>query len=222
MRPRLLDLFCGVGGAAMGYARAGFDVVGVDIVPQPRYPFRFWQLNAFDLEPWVLMAFDAVHASPPCQVHASLRVATNAREHGDAIPATRALLRASGRPYVIENVVGAPLINPVRVCGSSLGLGTDTHELRRHRLFECSFAVLVPPCAHNGRRVLGIYGDHARDNRRASSIATGHFTDPAGLAAARDALDIPWATWPELTQAIPPAYTELIGGYLRDAIEAPV
>lgn len=217
MRPRLLDLFCGAGGAAMGYHRAGFDVLGVDINPQPRYPFPFMQADALKiLEHWWIQqevgAFQAIHASPPCQAHTSLNVMWNAREHADLVGPTRDLLRQTGLPYVIENVVGAPLIEPFRLCGSSFGLGTDTHELRRHRLFETNWGIgLVPPCGHSTMPVLGIYGDHARDRRRARSVEDGQFRAAEGLALAREALGIPWANWRELSQAIPPAFTEWIG-----------
>ena len=146
MRPRLLDLFCGAGGAAMGYHRAGFDVVGVDIRPQPRYPFEFHQADALE---FLLDGFDAIHASPPCQAHTALSVMWNAREHPNLIPETRRLILEIGLPYVIENVVGArrELDHPVEICGAALGLGTATHQLARHRLFECSFPAMVPPCA---------------------------------------------------------------------------
>jgi len=223
VRPRLLDLFCGAGGAAMGYHRAGFEVVGVDIRPQPRYPFEFVQADALqvlrfyvdDAQPWEGCAerFDAIHASPPCQAHTALSVMWNAREHPDLIALTRALLGQTGLPYVIENVEGAPLKDPVRICGASVGLGTRTHELRRHR-FETNWPLMVPPCAHSGRPVLGVYGDHARDRRRARSVENGQFRAAEGLAMAREAFEMSWATWRDISQAIPPAYTELIGHQL--------
>ena len=227
MKPRLLDLFCGAGGAAMGYHRAGFEVVGVDIKPQPRYPFEFWQQDAL----WTLeeqnkigeewgWKFDAIHASPPCQAHTALAVMWNAREHENLIPQTRELLEATGLPYVIENVEGAPLNEPVRICGASVGLGTATHELRRHRLFETNWSLMVPPCAHSGRPTLGVYGDHARDRRRSRSVENGQFRAAEGLAMAREAFDMPWGNWRELSQAIPPTYTELIGHQLLAHIRA--
>lgn len=223
--PRLLDLFCGAGGAAAGYARAGFEVFGVDDRPQPRYPCEFVQADALRLmKDWLLGGnlqdgtcladFSAIHASPPCQAHTSLNVMWNAREHADLISPTRELLQATGLPYVIENVEGSPLIDPTRICGSSVGLGTETHELRRHRLFETNWAFMVPPCAHSGRPTLGVYGDHARDRRRSRSVENGQFRAAEGLAMAREAFEMPWANWRELSQAIPPAYTELIGHQL--------
>lgn len=138
-RPRALDLFCGAGGAAMRLHRAGFDVVGVDIKRQPRYPFQFIQGDALAL-PVRLEDFDLVWASPPCQAHTALSKMWNAREHVDRIPETRALLVKSGVPYVIENVPGAPLKASLRLCGTMFDLRTPCGaELRRHRYFESSF-----------------------------------------------------------------------------------
>jgi DNA (cytosine-5)-methyltransferase 1 len=216
-RPRLLDLFCKAGGAGKGYADAGFEVVGVDIEPQPRYPFEFIQADAltFPLD-W----FDAVHASPPCQAHSAMAVMWNAGTHPDLIEPIRKRLIAAGLPYVIENVVGAPLDHPVRICGAALGLGTSTHQLARHRLFETNFPVMVPPCAHGQRPTLGIYGDHARDRRRSIRIGYGQMGAADGLAAARQSMGIDWMNWREISQAIPPAYTEHIGHYLMAEINA--
>ena len=217
-RPRLLDLFCGAGGAAMGYHRAGFDVVGVDHKPQPRYPFEFVEHDALDYlhHAWGLDEFDAIHASPPCQAHTAMGAMWNARRHLDLIADTRRLLRRHPLlPYVIENVEGAPLEDPVTICGSSAGAVDDVYELRRHRLFETNWPLLVPPCAHGRRPVLGVYGDHGRDRRRIGHPDRG--TDlPAGeaLERARTVMEMPWANWRELSQAIPPAYTELIGHQL--------
>ncbi len=212
---RLLDLFCGAGGAAMGYHRAGFDdIVGIDIGPQPNYPFRFIQADAL-APPVDLDTFDLVHASPPCQAHTALSVMHNAREHDDLIPATRELL--AGHRFVIENVPGAPLLNPVQLCGTAFKLGTNAsdgwRDLRRHRLFESTFPMLVPACSHNGPTI-GLYGDHARDRRR--NERTGEsgvdFPDRDKLRLGREAMGMPWAErWREITEAIPPAYTEYIG-----------
>lgn len=132
MKPRLLDLFCGAGGAGMGYHQAGFDVVGVDINPQPDYPFEFHQADAMEFP---LDGFDAIHASPPCQVFTALKTMHNAGEHFDLLTPMRARLKEWGGPYVIENVPGAPMQDHVTLCGSSFGLGVKKYdrELRRHR-----------------------------------------------------------------------------------------
>jgi DNA (cytosine-5)-methyltransferase 1 len=232
---RLLDLFCKAGGAARGYADAGFEVVGVDIEPQPRYPFAFVQADALALDRRFLSFFDAIHASPPCQAHTSMKTMHNAKEHANLIPATRALLQASGLAYIIENVEGAKahLIQPVRLCGTMFGLGIDDAELRRHRLFETSFPIpLAPPCQHGGRDVVGVYGGHIRNRRRARTIGiygegardsrrkfdkgVPDFTTDQG----RVAMGIDWMTTAELSQAIPPAYTEWLGWQLFAALES--
>jgi DNA (cytosine-5)-methyltransferase 1 len=230
MKPRLLDAFSGAGGCGRGYQLAGFHVTGVDIKPQPRYAgdefvqgdaveFLRRLLAGHEVAGWQLEDFAAIHASPPCQGHSALAVMWNAREHPDLVPVTRELLKASGLPYVIENVVGAPLDHPVTLCGAALGLGTATHHLARHRLFETSFPMMVPPCAHGTRPVLGVYGDHARDRRRSTKVGEGQFAAAEGLRMAREAMGIDWMNWREISQAIPPRYTEHIGSYLLGAIE---
>jgi DNA (cytosine-5)-methyltransferase 1 len=225
---RLLDLFCCAGGAAMGYHRAGFEVVGVDIRPQPRYPFEFHQADALT---YPLDGFDAIHASPPCQAHTALKSMWNAREHLDLIPETRERLTASGLPWVMENVPGAPMTHAIVLCGSMFRLGCAGAELRRHRLFESSFPMLSPSCCHGwsaqptighaggtSRRtaqrhaVIGVYGGHGRDRRRT------HNTPGFSTAARAEAMGIAWMTGAELSQAIPPAYTEYIGRHLMEAL----
>jgi DNA (cytosine-5)-methyltransferase 1 len=216
-RPRLLDLFCCAGGAAMGYHRAGFDVVGVDVLPQPNYPFAFHQADALTFP---LDGFDAIHASPPCQANIKGLGAVNAalgREntHVDLIPETRARLRAAGVPYVIENVVGAALLAPVRVCGSAFAL-----PIRRHRMFESNVMLLVPSCEHDREREAkywtsyqnGVKGRRAKVVQVYGQGAERHEWGPA--------LGIDWMTPGELTQAIPPAYTEHIGRQLLLAVNA--
>jgi DNA (cytosine-5)-methyltransferase 1 len=207
-RPRLLDLFCGAGGAAMGYHRAGFDVVGVDIKPQPNYPFEFHHADALAVTgdfAWIdfLLAFDAIHASPPCQAYSVATPAYARDGHPDLVAATRELLEATGLPYVIENVPGAPLDNPVILCGSSLGL-----RVRRHRLFETNWPLMVPPCmhAHQGQPV-GVYGGGTGKGQKRGRKAMSS-------AEAIAVMEMPWASRNEAVQAIPPAYTELVGAQL--------
>ncbi len=217
-RPRLLDLFCGAGGAAVGYHRAGFDVVGVDIKPQPHYPFEFVQGDALEtLSPFWMDAtfFEAVHASPPCQAFTDLKDMHNALTHADLLTPTRELLEATDLPYIIENVEGAPMTPTITLCGSSFGLGAEGARLQRHRHFETNWPLLGPPCAHGvAQRVIGVYGGHGRDSRR--TVNTQDFS----TEARREAMGIDWMTGAELSQAIPPAYTELIGHQLLAHIRA--
>ena len=198
-RPKLLDLFCGAGGAAMGYHRAGFDVTGVDLHPQPEYPFKMFEADAMTFS---LSGFDVVHASPPCQAYSSLRTifATARGDHPNLVDDVRAKFVANGVPYVIENVVGSPLRNAFVLCGSMFGLA-----VRRHRLFECSEIILNPSCQHPPVRAVAVYGDHAQDG------SAGRINRAKTLVEGRDAMGIDWMSWRPLTQAIPPAYTEHIG-----------
>jgi DNA (cytosine-5)-methyltransferase 1 len=215
-RPRLLDLYCCEGGAGMGYHLAGFDVVGVDIVARPRYPFEFHQGDALAYLEQHGHLFDAIHASPPCQDHSSLK--SMAGDHGTAhlLPDTRAALIALRRPWIMENVPGAPMPNAVMLCGSMFGLGADCedgyHQLRRHRLFEHHPDVPAwPPytCQHVGQP-MGVYGGGggARSN--------GRYQARRDEAVA--ALGTPWMTKHGVTQAIPPAYTEHLGAALLAAL----
>jgi DNA (cytosine-5)-methyltransferase 1 len=145
----------------------------------------------------------------------------NAREHPDLIDQTRRLLRQTGLPYVIENVPGAPLRDAVTICGAALGLHANGRDLARHRLFECSFPVMVPPCAHGSRPVLGVYGDHARLRRRhhRGDQRGSQLVQAEGRRWASDLMGIDWMTWKELSQAIPPAYTQHIGHFLMNAVQ---
>jgi DNA (cytosine-5)-methyltransferase 1 len=216
-RPRLLDLFCGAGGAAMGYYRAGFDVVGVDIKPQPHYPFEFHQADALDCAPlaWGAELFDAIHASPPCQAYCDLQK-QNKREYPDLIGPVRERLRETGIPYVIENVEGAPLILGVTLCGTMFpGL-----RVIRHRGFECyGFKASEPPhprhplvFTHDKRKA-----HHGKLDQDASFVQVtggGNCT----VANARAAMGIDWMTKDELNEAIPPAYTEHVGRWLLVAV----
>lgn len=210
---RLLDLFCGAGGAGMGYHQAGFEVVGVDIKPRPHYPFAFIQADALALNPEFVASFDAIHASPPCQAHTALKSMHNAKAHPDLVEPTRRMLAAASRPWVMENVPGAPMLDHIVLCGTMFGLGTGDAELRRHRLFEMSDAPLfVPQCRHERPRVIGVYGGHGRDRRRK------HNTQDFSVERRREAMGIDWMTGAELSQAIPPAYTKWIGSHLLELL----
>lgn len=222
-KPRLLDLFCGAGGCSMGYHRAGFEVTGVDLKPMPRYPFEFIQGDALEYLAAHGHEYDVIHASPPCQAFTSMKVMHNARDHHDLLTPTRALLESAGRPWVIENVVGAPIHHGIMLCGSMFGLGVEVYDgwrqLRRHRWFEASVAMLAPPCQHSGATI-GIYGDHARDRRRKPGVRERgvDFPDADKLQLASTAMGIDWMIWKELSQAIPPAYTEYIGRQLLPVV----
>jgi DNA (cytosine-5)-methyltransferase 1 len=206
--PRLLDLFCGAGGAGMGYHRAGFDVTGVDIKPQPRYPFRFVQADALEYLRAHGHEYDAVHASPPCQAYSVMRSRHRHITHPRLYEATRDVLRAVCRLWVIENVIGAPADHAIVLCGATFGL-----RVYRHRSFESSHLLLAPPhgphlirCARQGTR--------ARPDQFV--VVTGNC---CGVAQARLAMGIDWMVRDELSQAIPPAYTEFIGRQLLPAIQ---
>ena len=203
---RLLDLFCGAGGAAMGYHLAGFEVVGVDVNPQPRYPFEVHEADAMTFP---LDGFDAVHASPPCTDHSSQTFTL--RGTGWMLPATVDRLAAVGLPYVIENVERAHLPGAVVLCGRSFGIA----KLKRHRKFLTSFPTLVPPCACGRDRPIGVYGDLSRNDRALGDRSDGYQRGlRAGVHTARELLGCPWMEGAELSQAIPPAYTRFIGEQL--------
>ncbi len=228
LKHRLVDAFSGAGGAAKGYQRAGFYVVGIDNAPQPHYcGDEFIQADALemlaDLD-W-LADFDAIHASPPCPRYSVLRHAnvTKGSSHPDLVGVTRELLEATGLPWVMENVPGAPMAPSIVLCGSMFGLGSGERQLRRHRLFECSFAVLQPECRHQGEAI-GVYGGGP----------TGRYTFENGIRKGakgrrggyqgrmderREAMGIDWMNSTELNNAVPPAYAEFIGRQLRDMLD---
>ena len=216
---RLLDLFCCEGGAGTGYAQAGFDVVGIDIAPQPRYPFEFHQADAIEYVTEHWREFDAIHASPPCQAY-SITKHSHGKDHPDLLEPTRMALIATGLPYIIENVVGAPLIDPVLLCGTMFNLSAidvdgEPLVLQRHRLFESNVWLMsAGGCSHDGRQVAGVYGGgrHRNVSDRDSPSRRGGYT-PLGSVRA-ELMDMPWATQHGLTQAIPPAYTEFLGRQL--------
>lgn len=196
----------------MGYREAGFSfVVGVDIEPQPNYVgHMFYRMDAYEvLASFDLTEFDLIHASPPCQRYSDLAHRNgNAHEHPDLITAVRARLRQSGIPYVIENVEGAPLLNPTILCGVSFpGL-----RVIRHRLFESSFPIVPPvhephPLVFTYDKRKAHYGKLDQDEAFVQVTGGGNST----VANARDAMGIDWMTKAELNEAIPPAYTKFIG-----------
>jgi len=203
MRPRLLDLFCGAGGAATGYHRAGFDVIGVDIEPQPRFPFEFHQADALTFP---LDGFDAVHASPPCQRYS--RGTVDKERHPDLLPPIRARLQAQPAPWVIENVPGAPMRADYRLCGCMF----DLPGLRRERWFETSWHGfdLRSPCYHPDP-VVTVIGHGPNQYSYYRHLARG----PEWERLKRRAMGIDWPmNREELAEAVPPAYTEHIGALL--------
>lgn len=212
-RPKLLDLFCCEGGAGVGYHRAGFDVTGVDISPQPRYPFPFAQ---FDAIAYVLAygeQFDAIHASPPCQRYSTMTADPDA--HPDLIGLTRTALQQIGRPYVIENVAGArpELDHPVMLCGSGFGLG-----VRRHRLFESNVPLWGMPCAHTDAPV-GVYGSHPDERQHMRPDGTSRGVKARTDAEASAALGgVDWMSWHGMRECIPPTYAQYVGEQLLEAL----
>jgi DNA (cytosine-5)-methyltransferase 1 len=210
MRPLLLDLFCGAGGAATGYYQAGFDIVGVDVNHQPRYPFKFVQADALEyLRTEDLSGYCLIHASPPCQGYSVSRFRHPGKEYPMLLEPVREALQATGLPYVIENVEGAPLIDAVTLCGSQFGLtcewpGNGKVALRRHRLFESTFPVPDPGPHDHSLLSVPVYG-HGPSGRKARLKGTGH------AQAERDVMRIDWMTREEINEAIPPAYTEYVG-----------
>lgn len=209
-RPRLLDLFCGAGGAGMGYHRAGYEVTGVDIRPQKHYPFKFIQGDALEYLYKHGHEYDVIHASPPCQAY-TVSKSLRKNDHPMLIKPVRELLQMIGKPYIIENVPGAKLhmVSPLMLCGTMFGLRTI-----RHRLFECNPPIYFAPftCRHDTPSAP--MGRQPNREREFISVV-GNFTD---VAYARVAMGIDWMTQKELAESIPPAYTEWLGkqilGYL--------
>lgn len=214
MMPRLLDLFSCAGGAAMGYHRAGFEVVGVDKNPQPNYPFEHHVGDAIEYVLEHGHEFNAIHASPPCQLFTAYRRKGHGVGEGylNLIPETRAALIEIGLPYVIENVEQArsELRDPVTLCGSSFGL-----DVRRHRLFESNFPILTPPCDHAWQTPRFTPASNRTNLRR--TVEIGVWRIP--LPVQQEAMGMDWTTLPELSEAIPPAYTEWIGRQLMKHVE---
>ena len=214
---RLLDLFCGAGGASMGYHLAGFDVTGVDINPQPSYPFEFYQADALEFLAERGHEYDVIHASPPCQAYTSICQLVEARhgrqDYPDLVEPTRDALKATGKIYIIENVPGAPLIEPIMLCGEMFGL-----KVFRHRLFEISIFLLAPSHPrHPKHSTTNAYRGVSAFSHGATHISvTGN---NFRLEDAKIAMGIDWMkTRREISQAIPPAYTRWIGERLLETV----
>jgi len=203
--PKLLDLGCGAGGATRGYQQAGFHVTGVDHRPQPHYIGDEFVLA--DMLEVPLGGYDAIHASPPCQDWSVLHRNYGAAAHGTGwlLEATLSRLRGQALPWVVENVVGAPLPSAIELCGASFGLGASGLDLNRHRRFQTSFPLLAPPCQHRRGKTIGVYGNGT--NRWHRTKLGRNLT----TAEQREAMGIGWMNRAGLAQAVPPAYTRFIG-----------
>lgn len=232
VKPRLLDLFCGAGGCSVGYARAGFEVVGVDIEPHPDYPYPIHVGDALDVLRRLMAGFAveflrpdghglrvvpediaAIHASPPCKSETDL-AALSDRKHPNLLGPTLGLLGAQRTPWVVENVEGTDQMpGSLVLCGASFGLGATCRDgvyrpLRRHRRFESSVFLMGPGCACDGREPVGVYGTGG-----GGRMTRGYKAHPE---EAREAMGIDWMTREDICQAIPPAYTQLIGEQVID------
>lgn len=224
-KPRLLDLFCGAGGASMGYYKAGFEVVGVDIKPQPHYPFEFHQADALE---YSLDGFDAYHASPPCQGYIHLKNGEDLNNYPLLISDVSYILRLTGKPYCIENVPHAKeyLDNPIMLCGTMFGL-----PIWKHRYFETKPEIysLLNTCNHAlksidspfGKLQIPVQTAHGGDSHkheRPSRIGI-RWRPAQSIPERKWAMGIDWdISKKELANAIPPAYTEYIGKYLKNNI----
>lgn len=201
---KIMDLFSSAGGGAMGYHRAGFDIVGIDIAPQRRYPFEFHQADAFAYLSEHHEEFDAVHASPECRDHTALTSRAGFKGTGWQLAEIRRMLEEIGKPYIIENVPGAPMRKDAVLCGGMFGLRTY-----RHRWFESNVPLTAPEHPKHVIRT-------STKNRRRDWGAGLHVsvTGDVGTYVGRQAMGIEWMTGNELSQAIPPAYTEHLGRQL--------
>jgi DNA (cytosine-5)-methyltransferase 1 len=242
---KLLDLFCCAGGAAMGYHRAGFDVYGVDLDPQPRYPFAFHQGDAIAVlsrlidggsvtftrndgelpEVLTLADFDAIHASPPCQLFTS--APSNKANFHDLVNPVRELLHQVGVPWVIENVVGAPMVEPAVLCGTQFGMRADDVDgvplkLVRHRLFESNVHLSAPTACNHDRTVLtaSVYGAGGgwTPQHRDSDARRGGYIPATSVI--QKLMGIDWMSKHEMSESIPPVFTEHVGGQLMAHLRA--
>lgn len=215
----VLDLYCGAGGASRGYHEAGLTVLGVDKAAQQNYPWEFIKMDALRALYWLdLSTIDLIHASPPCHDHSSLRYRNEDLDgSGDLLGMTREALIKTGKPYVIENVPGAPLLDPVQLCGSSFGL-----DVRRHRLFECSFPVDDLPCDH-AWQTPRFKNPSSKSDALVTCVNVYGKCSYAGEREVRErAMGIDWMSNQELTQAIPPRYTHYIGRQFVKSVSVPV
>lgn len=218
--PSIVDFFSGAGGASRGYRDAGFTrIVGVDIRPQPRYPFEFIQADAMELlaEEAFLAQFDAIGASPPCQLYSQTRTLVKGKGNpDDYLPEVLEILAAQEKPYAIENVETAQMGKTYHLCGSmfpELSIRGGTRQLRRHRQFKVNFEIPVYYCRHNGLRAIGLYGDLGGYGPPPS-----YTESPKNLDEAQELMGIYWMNWKEMREAIPPAYTRHVGRYMLKAI----
>jgi DNA (cytosine-5)-methyltransferase 1 len=217
MKPLALDTFCGAGGAGMGYYRAGFQVIGIDLECHADYPFPMIVGDAMDYltDAEFLAQFDLIHASPPCPRYSVATPAAARDSHPDLVGPVRDALRAWGGTYVIENVPGAPLENPTMLCGSAFGL-----RVRRHRLFESNAFLMSPGCFHDGKPVVGVYGAHAdRPGGWLRPDGSSRGVKATSVEDAQDALGIDWMSrWEDLADSIPPAFSEYLGAQILDQL----
>lgn len=228
--PEILDLYCREGGAGMGYLQAGWSATGMDILNvKRRYPATFIQMDVTELfEMAGTPKYAAVHASPPCQAY-SITKHTHKKQHPDLVAVTRDALRRWKLPYVIENVPGAPLIEPLMLCGTMFDLVSQDDDgtplfLRRHRLFESNIRLVAPRecrCVEFKKRgwlVGGVYSGGSDDKHYAKNVRHGGYTPPK--AQRQELMGIDWMTLQGLSQAVPPAYTAWIGAQLMEHVLA--
>lgn len=213
---RGLDLYCGAGGASRGYYYADFEMVGVDSAPQKRYEYTFHQADAIatlqlllaggSIAGYTLEDFDFIHASPPCQAYSVMVKSLTAVNHPKLVKRTRKLLLATNKPYVIENVPGAPLIAPVQLCGTSFDI-----RVRRHRLFESNIKLIQPKCKHKEIVVIDPVGGNNKFKLEGDKRPIER--------AWREEMGVVWMTQLEARQAIPPVFTHFIGEQIKNALQ---
>lgn len=222
---KLLDLYCCAGGAAKGYHDAGFEVVGVDIVDRPNYPYEFIKADALEIlkDVTFISQFDAIHASPPCQCYSKLKYLSGnvekwEAEHVDLVASTRELLIKTGKPYIMENVEGSPLINPIKLCGSQF----ENMYTQRPRLFESNIPLKKPDAPVVRHKTLKLGEGFAEDGY----ITVAGTRPPKGMNEIQAKLyygfalgGIDWMSLEELTQAIPPVYTCFLGKQIIEHLE---